>query len=211
MINIVQGGNAAFNAMMFGPPDPMLHQYLANQFTSPANNLTDYGRALFDQGRQLFERFNGENAMRYLRAIGRAANAVWQSDAIRPLSAIGELQWAPPTMQRWIMAEPGTRKMYHEQRLDGFSHHYRDMDPSSVGQAHYDYRRATQGLVQFDETDEPDTPEWSATTYFDDLEEGDTELTLAEQVIIQNTWDWLRYHRKYGKEDPTDRFNASIE
>lgn len=212
MIEIVQGGNLAFNALVFGGPDPSMQQYLANQYApSMAGNLTEYGQNLYNQSRQLFERFSGDEAMRYIKAIGRAATAVWQTDCIRLLTQIGELQWAPPTMQRWIMAEPTTRKMFHEQRLDGFSHHYMDIEPDGVGADHYDYRRATQGLFQFDTTDAPDVPEYTATTYFDEVLEGDTELTLSEQVDIQNTWDSIRYYLKHGNEDPTDRFNSSLD
>lgn len=211
MIEVVHGGNIAFNAMMFGGPDPTLQAHFANQFNSGMDHLTDYGRQLFDQSKQMFERFNGDSAIRFIKAIGRAATNAWQSDSIRPLSEIGELQWAPPTMQRWIMAEPQTRKMFHEQRLDGFSHSYTDLYPEDIGKTHYDYQCATQGLMTFDETDEPDVPEWTATTYFHEPVEGDVQLTLADQVIIQDTWRWIRHHRQHGKEDWTDRYNASLD
>lgn len=212
MIEILQGGNLAFNALVFGGPDPAMQQYLANQYQSaPVNNLTDFGQTLYTQSKQLFERFSGNEAVRYIKAIGRAATSAWQTDCIRPLTQIGELQWAPPTMQRWIMAEPTTRRMFHEQRLDGFSHHYVDIEPTSIGTDHYDYRRATQGLFMFDETDKPDVPEYTATTHFDDLLEGDCELSLSEQIDIQNTWDSIRYHLRNGSEDPTDRFNSSLD
>lgn len=212
MIEIVQGGNLAFNAMMFGGPDVALHAHLSNQFNnaSVAQNLTDYGRQIYEKSRQMFDRFAGDHAMQYLKAVGRAAVSAWQVDCIKALTDIGQLQWASPTMQRFIMAEPETRRRYHAQRLDGYSHTYIDLYPGDVGEAHYDYRRAMHGLMVMDETEDPNTPEWTATSYADDLVDGDEELTISEQVAIQDTWDAIKRAR-WGNEDWTDRFNSSLD
>lgn len=211
MVEVVNGGGVAFNTLLFGAPDPNLVSYLGQQFNQGMQNLTDVGQKLYQQSRELFERFSGDQAMRYIRAIGRAANAVWQCDVIRPITCIGEMQFATPAMQRWIMAEPSLRKLYHEQRVDGYSHSYIDVEPDVIGRAHYDYRRATNGLMQFSETEDEQTPEWSATTYFDDLYEGDHALSLAEQADIAHTWECLRTMLRHGREDPTDRFNATLD
>ena len=211
MVEIVNGGNVAFNALLFGAPDPNLAAHLGQQFNQGMQNLTDMGQRLFHQSRDLFERFSGDQAMRYIRAIGRAANAVWQSDTIRPITCIGEMQFATPTMQRWIMAEPTVRKMYHEQRLDGYSHSYVDVEPDRIGTRHYDYRRVTNGLMLFSEFDDPQKPEWSATTYFEEPYEGDIELSLPEKADIMHTWECLRSMVRNGREDPTDRFNATLD
>lgn len=211
MAEVVQGGSIAVNTMLFGAPDHNLQTYLSQQFNSSLNHLTDMGKRLYEESRQLFERYNGDNAIRYIKAVARASSALWQTDSIRPITTIGEMQFAPPTMQRWIMAEPTVRQMYHEQRLDGYSHYYVDMEPDRVGRDHYDYRRAMNGVIVMNESDNPDEPEWSATTYMDDLYEGDQDLTITEKADIQYTWESVRAMLKYGTEDPTSRFNASLE
>lgn len=211
MAEVVHGGTLAVNAMLFGAPDTSIQTYLSQQFNNNLNNLTDVGRRLYQESQQLFERFSGDSAVRFIKSIARAGAAAWQHDAIRPITTIGELQFAPPTMQRWIMAEPEVRRRYHEQRLDGYSHYYVDVAPDDIGRTHYDYRRAMQGLIVMNESDDPNLPEWSATTYLDDVYEGDNELTISEKADIQHTWASVRAFLRDGHDDPTDRFNASLD
>jgi hypothetical protein len=208
-IEVVQGGQLAFDTLLFGGPDPNIQNYLKNQFQSGVQHLTDIGRRIQEESRQLYERFSGDDAVRYIKAVGRAVQSFWQTDAIRPIIDIGQLQFAMPMMQRWIMAEPLLRKLFHEQRVEGYAHHYVDMEPNRLGRDHYDYRVATQGLIQFNEGE--DQPEWSATTWFEELYEGDQDLTLSEQADIQQTWEALRYMLQHGHEDPTSRFNATLD
>lgn len=211
MVEVVHGGTIAVNAMLFGAPDHNLQTYLSQQFNTGMNNLTDMGRRLYQESRNLFERFSGDSAIRLIKAVTRASNSIWQTDSIRPITCIGEMQFAPPTMQRWIMAEPTIRQMYHDQRVDGYSHYYVDVSPDDIGRDHYDYRRAMNGMIVMNESENPDEPEWSATTYLDELYEGDVELSIAEKADIQNTWESVRVMLKEGREDPTSRFNASLE
>lgn len=211
MAEVLQGGTLAVNAMLFGVPDGNLQAHLSQQFNRGLNNLTDMGQRLFQESKQLFERFSGDSALRFIRGIARANTAMWQTDMIRYINSIGEMQYAAPIMQRWIMAEPSVRRAYHEQRIDGYSHYYVDMQPGVVGRHHYDYRRATNGLMMFYDGDDPTIPEWSATEYLDELYEGDRELSIVEKDDIQHTWECVRTMLKDGRDDPTSRFNASLE
>ena len=114
-------------------------------------------------------------------------------------------------MQRYLMAEPTTRQMYIDQRCDGYSDTYVDVDPGTIGPAHYDYRRATDGLLM----DSP-TPDangdygWTAVTYMEELLPDDVELTLSEQVDIQYSWQWLKAIMAEGEQDPVSRYNADL-
>lgn len=210
MAQVVQGGTIAFNTLLFGMPDQNLIGHLSERLYQGINNLTEQGKTFLQNTAEMFNRFNGEEALRAIRAIGRAATHLWQLDCIRPITTVGDMQFAPPTMIRWIMAEPTLRAMYHKQRVDGYSHFYTDVEPERIGSQHYDYRRATDGLVFINSNDEPDQPEWYAATYFEDLHEGDHDLTLEEKADIQHTWEALRNMLKHGDEDPTSRFCASL-
>jgi hypothetical protein len=52
--------------------------------------------------------------------------------------------------------------------------------------------------------------DWQCTQYFDELVEGDRELTLEEKVDILTTWDALQMYFNAGKDDPTSPFGGKL-
>jgi hypothetical protein len=110
---------------------------------------------------------------------------------------MGAMQQAPVVMQRWIMAEPTVRTLYHKQECDGFSDTYKDMSPGIVGEQHYDYRRVMDGVIQ------EDGDSWCAKFYMDDLVEGDTPLIFRDKMDILSTWERVTMYIAAGDEDPT--------
>ncbi len=143
--------------------------------------------------------------MQLARQLGKKVESMWKTDDIRPLTMIQDIQNATMLMQRWIMACPEVRTLYHNQGCEGYTGSYVDVDPGLVGDQHYDYRRAMDGLVVFD-----DQGDWSATTYFDELRDGDRDLLLDEQIDIQTTWEAMRYHVTRNKDDPTSMTGAAL-
>jgi hypothetical protein len=107
-------------------------------------------------------------------------------------------------MQRWIMAEPTVRELYHDQRCDGFSDTYVDMEPGKVGEEHYDWRRVMSGVVRYDD----DTV--VAKFYMDDLREGDRELDSWEKISIVGSWEVLKIAVSQMNEDPTSVFGDKL-
>lgn len=208
MVQVVFGGAQDFDALLYGERHPGTMQYLQNQVNSVmemSRTLTDAGRQFFSTAQDLYDKFNSAEAMRLARAAVRRVGSIFQRDEIRSIWELGQLQNAPLTMQRWIMAEPTVRRMYHEQRCDGYSDTYVDNHPGQIGRDHYDYRRVMDGiLVDSEEHD------WKATVYFDDLLEGDRELTLDEKIDILSTWDVVASMMKEGSEDPTSAFGNKL-
>ena len=162
------------------------------------------------QARDMYERMSGSQAARMLRAVSRSVRNFWQIDDIRVLTDIDQFQHAAPKMQRWIMAEPTVRTLYHKQRLDGYSESYVDIDPQGIGESHYDYRRAMDGIVVVNEDAKGNDPEYVADNYMDELLPEDADLTLEEQSDILLAWEHAKAHILRRKEDPTSRFNADL-
>jgi len=130
---------------------------------------------------------------------------LFDSDTIRPLHTLEEFQHAKARMRRYVMANPELRSMFHKQRIEGYGSSYEDLEPDRIGANHYDYRRVMDGVVEIDESGD-----WSSTTYFDELRDGDRDLLLSEQVNISLTWEMAEYHlaRKCG--DMTSQQNAPL-
>lgn len=206
MAQVVEGGSHMFDALAYGQTlHPGTQQFLQNQIERPTDTLTDAGRSFLSGVQSLYDRLSGSTAMRIARAAKRAVGSIWQSDEIRRLADIGEMQHAPLVMQRYILAQPYVRKLYQEQRIEGYSGSYRDPFPEDRGEDHYDYRRVMNGVVVEDEDGG-----WQATTYFDELLPDDYDLSLEEQVDILDTWANVVAMIRKGGEDPTSRWNADL-
>lgn len=200
-MQVITGGARTFSALAYQNQHPENQNYFAQKLQNFTQTFGDavgsVAGGFMSNATDLFDKFYGSEAVRLAKAAVRKVKSIWERDDIRELFGIGEIQQAKPVMQRWIMAEPIYRQMFHDQRCDGFSNSYVDMEPGVVGEAHYDYRRVMDGLLVDDEEEG-----WSMTHYIEDLREGDVDLELDEQLTILSVWDVVAMHAKAGGEDP---------
>lgn len=210
MAHVIEGGTEAFDALVYGRQDASTAQFLREQIAKPSNALNEAGRSFFERANEVYERVAGSMAMQRAKAAAKQFSSIWQTDEIRQISELASLRTAPLTMQRWIMAEPTTRKLYHKQCCDGYDGSYEDVFPGDIGESHYDWRRANNGFVHFVKDDNGDeTEEWYATTYFEDLLPDDEDLDIIDQTDIQQTWDHVRSHIFAGS-DPTSKWGSDL-
>lgn len=206
MAQLVEGGSSTFDALVYGyNVHPGTQQFLQSQVERPTDTLLEGSREFVNKAAELYDRFSGSTAMRMARAAKRAIGSLWQSDEIRPLTTIGEMQHAPLAMQRWIMANSWIRDQYHAQKIEGYAESYRDLWENDSGEDHYDWRRVMNGFVT-----ESEEHGWTSTTYFEELLPDDYDLSLEEQVDIHDTWENVVAAIRRGREDPTSRWNAEL-
>lgn len=204
MAQVIMGGAETFNALAYGKQHPNLQKFLHQQQESFSQNLNEAGMRYAERARSVYEKLNNSDAMRIARAIGRKAKSIWQCDEILPLTNIGQLQQAAPKMQRWIMAEPSIRKLYHSGQCDGYTGSYVDMSPKDIGENHYDYRRVMDGM--FVENEDGDL---ESISYLDEVDDGD-DLMIEEQTDILLSWSAVqRAVIEYG-DDCTSKWNSSL-
>lgn len=203
MVMVIQGAEA-FDALAFGSQHPGTLNFLESQRTAVRNNLNEFGRQFLQTADTYMQRFNNAEFVRITRAALRKAQYVWRNDELMELKSIGEIQQAKPIMQRYIMAEPELRQMYIEQRVDGYSDTYVDLEPGRVGRDHYDYRRVVNAVFVPNEEDN-----LVSTTYYETLRADDRELYPTEQVAVLATWHGLK-PLLLGKDDPTSVYNAAL-
>lgn len=210
MVQVVVGNSSSdFEALVYGQQHPGVVEYLRQQVYDVSHTLGEAGNRFALKAQRMFEEFNGSTAIRTARAAVRRAGNMFQRDEVRQMWEIGDIQNAPLTMQRYIMANPVVRNEFHRQRCDGYSGTYVDMEPKSVGVDHHDYRRVMSGVVE--EFVNPDgEDDWKFTTYYDDELEGDAPLLFEEKVEILSTWDVVQYMMRQKKEDPTSQLGNSL-
>lgn len=206
-MRIIDGGPREFSTLAFGELHPATMNFLQNQVnnSSITERLTEAGREFMDRGRQYFDHYYGSEAMRLTRAAIRTVQHMFDPNVIRALDDIGALQQAPAAMQRWVMAQPQLRSLYHMHRCDGYSDTYVDYHPGDVGENHADWRMVTTGIVTAD-----DNGDWCTTVYMEEGDANDAKLCLSDQLDILSTWDVIEHFLSHGKEDPSDRFAGPL-
>lgn len=206
MAIILSGSSSMFDAMVFGNGNRSGQDYL-NQLN--ANFMQNVQAPVLNAYQNMmqtsmFQTFR-EDAMQHLRAMGRGLVNAFQPNGVYELYTIGELQHANHVMQRWIMACPEVRTLYHKQEVDGYSDTYVDRSPNSVGLDHYEYRRVTDGITMDHGTGDYERYRWT-----EDLLHADDNLTFDEQMSIIYTWSKVQDYISKGKDDPTSRFNNAL-
>lgn len=220
MAVMMTGDREVFNQVVFGSPDHGLLDYInqTNQYYS--NYMTDVGRQLVQDSQQLFARTATTEAMILAKAAIRAANVYLQHDAIRNILTIDELQSAPTSMVRWVMAHPELRKLHNANRIDAYGERYIDMQPDgSYGWKHDDYctvysgwmNTVTEEIVTQDENGE-DVIEVVGYDEWEEVLEDEEEEQLLDDVeaaLIIAAHGVVDYALSEGR-DPTSYYDSDI-
>jgi len=204
MAMITQGGFEAFAGATLGSLHHSTVDFLRQAPQMLSERLTSAGRQFMEASERMVGMMDLETTLRMMEAVGRQTAAFFQSDRIRPLYEIGELQNPPQDMRHLMMACPEIRTLYHNQVIDGYSGLYYDKEPGVVGEDHYDYRRVTEGVWL-----ETANGEDFVYNHYYDCEDGDA-LSHADQVSVMITWDQLKARINEGRDDPTSRWNAAL-
>lgn len=205
-MRIIDGGEAAWGAVAFGEHNPINLNYFRNQLQQVSTGLSDYARSFYHNTQELVDKFTNSEALRTVRNALKSAAMLFNDDIIKSIYDMENLQTASFKMQRWIMANPSVREMYQDQKCDGYSDTYVDLYPKTIGDAHYDYRRVMNGVVVID----AETGQDSYKIYYEDLVEGDRELSHDEKDSILTTWEIVEMFMKKGAQDPTSQYGASL-
>ena len=179
------------------------YDYFKDQVSNFSSALTESGRVFMGKSQELYDRVNSSAAVRAAKAglVGR--DNLFTRDAIVATHTLEAFKASTPLMQRYLMAEPHIRDIYHRQNCDGWADTYIDTEPTQVGVNHYDYRRVTDGIVEVSDTS------WSSTTYYEDTREGDTVIDFGRQVDLLSSWDSMRCLAMLG-HDPTNPLGGDI-
>lgn len=203
---IIYGGADAFDAVVYGEQSHHNTNFFRNQMQMLTQPLISANLVFVEKAKELYERFEGSDAMKLARSALRAVSSVLMRDTVYYHAPGIHTQMAQPVMQRWIMANPMIRQMYHEQKLDGYSESYMDVDPGKIGEAHYDYRRVMDGVLVFGQGEE----DWWRTEFIEETHDWDLELGIQDKADIIDTWSAIEAFVKGGSRDPTSVWNTKL-
>ncbi len=202
-MNVVHAGTIGFDALLYPEQNSSNMAFIQQQFQNFSTSLTDAGRQFMEGAKAIYEQINNSEAVLLARNAIRAVKGLMNPNVIQPITTYEDFQIAQPVMQRYIMANVNIRQLFFDQRCDGYSDTYVDIDPGKIGEDHYDYRRVMNGIGVETEDD------FVFTYYPDELREGDRELNIHEQVDILTTWQVMNMFMQE-KKDPTNIYGGKI-
>lgn len=206
-INVLPPSNPMVTTMLNFPEiSQQSYQWVNNQLQTGMQSLNQIGQQFLTAAVDTYKHLADGSLTMAVRRVTRHLSTLAHPNMIVELQDIDSIRRAQPIMQRYIMAQPDIRGIYHRQLCDGYSDTYIDTQPGLIGDDHYDYRRVMNGILQPD----PEVKDgWRITEYFDDLLPGDRELEADEQFSILNVWDRVQ-DAISRKLDPTDIFGGDL-
>lgn len=192
---------------LYGRMNQNTVDYVRNRVNEGVRNFSSRARERYERMRDdVLESVSIDRLSRRIEAATRITRSKFRDDSIRPLLDLVDLQNPPDQMMHYIGANPNMRRRWQNNQCDGWSDRYTDTHPNTIGEDHYWYRRATQGLYMPHE----DGVHLEAHVYFERLLDGDEELNLERQQDIRESWQMLEHFIELGRDDPTSKWNASL-
>ena len=197
-----------FNVLVCPESNRETRNYLKEQFNRIGEGISDITRKFYQDSKTIFDKLSNSRARELAKNTLINSLGLFHPNTILSLGSLDALRNAQAVMQRYIMAEPTIRKLYHQQRCDGYSDTYKDLHPYDIGDNHYDYQRVVHGVVR--EQEDEDGVIRSYTEHFSDVEfSAEEELDFNDQIRILDTWDVVK-HFVLRDEDPTNILGGSL-
>lgn len=205
MANFIQGDGLTFDALIYGGGNRSAQNLISNMSAQFNNRVHQDFLPMFQNlAGTVFEAVNVSKGLENLKALGYKLGGMLNPHQVSLLENVLEMQQANEGMRRWIMACPDIRSLYHNGMISGYDGLYQDIQPDAIGEDHYDYRRATCGIIM----DRPDG-KMESWQFFDDGPVED-ELVFSDQVDIICTWNNMKAVLDLGIDDPTSAHGGKL-
>lgn len=179
-VNVVRGGDAAFNALLYPPPDQNFLTYLQNNIQSAAESVVGIGTAFMDNVKNMYNRYNSTEAINASKALLQSTGTHFNQNVIYPVG-YDNFNTANMIMQRYVMAEPSISEMYRDNMCYGYQETFYDMEPDSYGVERTDYRRVMDGVMDFED-------DHAVFKYYSQSSD-EPDLDTLDKISILDTWD----------------------
>lgn len=184
-------------------------RFFYDQVNRFSDSLTNIGKSFMETSKDIYNMINDSSAIRMAKAAIRAAKGIFHPNTVYEINNIDDMRSAQAIMQRYIMAQPDIRKLFNDQRCDGYSDTYVDMEPGRIGENHYDYRRVMTGVIVDTEDDEEGNCDSWSKHFLDELRDGDRDLDHLEKTMIVKTWESIKLMIS-ANQDPTNIFGGEL-
>lgn len=208
MVMFVAGGVDAFNATVYAQPTQQDMNFFQENLNTFYSTLGNIGQNFFGNMQHRLESVDFGKLKEYTQAVARRVSNFWESDTIRPLRNLADLQFPPNAMIRWQMANPDVRALYHKGLCEGYGDDYIDLQPGVKGDDHHDFQMVMHGMEQYDEDGNIFFTSYDET--FDEPENSVDFLSMDERVDIIESWYATSKQLKKMKDDPTSKYSGML-
>lgn len=178
--------------------------FLRERMSSTLRSVGSFASKYLTEASERLANFDLGNLRRRVEVMRDRFGRRWDEDRIIQPVNLADFQQAKPTMRKYIMAEPRTRRLYHQGRLDGFANMYIDEEPGCVGRDHSVYREVMNGASVGDETED------RFVTYLAVDDSEGQPLEHEERLVIRRTWAEQCAILDRGKQDPTSPLRKTL-
>lgn len=169
-----------------GHLDTNTTSWLADRSMALRDTLSSTAAGWLDKARSFVQVIDTSSAIQALRNITAKKDQSWNTNGIFACGTIEQLQTSNPVQQRYLMAHTGLRALYLNNEAEGFSGSYENYHGDAIGVAHYDHRRVIDGIM----LEQPDET-FVVNTFYEEIPEGDVELTLHQKVDMIRNWNLI--------------------
>lgn len=204
----VAGGVDAFNSYAYAQPTQSDMDFFERNSQTFYETMGQYGHQFFDGIRDRMQTIDFTKLREYTHAITRRVSSFWDSDTIKPLTTLSDIQFPPNQMIRWQMANPVARKLYHGKLCAGYDDKYVDLQPGVIGDDHHDFQMVMDGMEQYDSEGELYFVSYDET--FSEEENSVNYLSMSERVDIIESWNVTTRLFSEMRDDPTSQYSGML-
>lgn len=209
MATYYSGGVDAFNSHVYAQPTQQDIMFFENNTQTFFDTVGQTGQQFFGAMRDRMQTLDFAKLREYTQAAARRVSTFWDTDNVRPLTSLVDIQFAPNAMIRWQMANPDVRELYHKGLCAGYGDLYKDWYPDVSGHEHHDYQMVMDGMEQYDEHGDIMWVSYDEDEVLHD-EDSLNFLSMSERVDIIETWNVTSKILKEMKDDPTSRYSGIL-
>lgn len=204
MINVIHGGNDAFDAIAFGRPDPLLQSWSQNRMAEFQTTLLPEAQLYFrNQANTVFQQVDYSNVIRLSRNLTNRESVGWSDSIVVPLLEIEDIQAPPTDMIPYIMADPEIQAMYQRSEISGYDEYYHDSFKTKEV-VDYLYGEVINGIYQTI----PSTDTMKSTYVVGEYDSSPFDIVDKDSIL--QTWEMVKYHVSQRGEDPTSMNGAQL-
>lgn len=206
MATVIQGSVDEWRALAYSTPSREYIDDFIEMSDRYDNLLIGRARDMYHSASNRFRDFSFRRSTRRAKSALRRVNNMFNYDGVYELRDIGEFQHAKTRNRRFVMSEPTVRRMYYDNRVEGYGDLYEDVYKGRVGESDPLYRMVMSGIWQ-----ESSEGEDYFVEYWDTEEtELEEPITVEEQFDVVNSWERLRILLDKMEDDPTSPYNQQL-
>lgn len=205
-MRVVEGDMTLVGPLFFGNSVQAQRQFQQHtQQMWEQNGLSMYTSRYEEGARALAQQFTSQAVEQQISNAIAQSTSLFMPDTIYRFETPSQMQMARPQMQRYIMAQPDYRKLYHDNRADGYSDSYIDSAPGIIGQGHAEYEHVMGGRLTF--TEDGFTVNHYSSAFKD---EHTTHLSVVDGNSVYMTWLALKDSLDQRDEDPGNPWGGRL-